>query len=347
LLGLVTPLALAQPPATIPAGSDARSDASAVASDRRPASEFVPSVHGFAFVNSFTGSPLPASLRRLEGSLGKALRDGIELAGAPNQFGLCGGMSLAAADLFVARIEPPPTTTPPKPGTALYEWVHQRQESSLGDGGLLALKFMQWMLLPDGRNPLDPPPPPGDATPSERTIAHETFDELGPILTRLSRDELVPLGLVYVRAAGNTRAPRSQPGLPWDNHQVLAYKASWHENPAELAKPEIAREKKLDMPPAATPKDAASLRSGRVTLWIYDPNYPDNDRVRIDVDVVVDEAVEAAEAGEADEAAPPRGTARCVQVIRDEPRRARAVRGMMLMPWKPSPIPGDVTTPSK
>ncbi len=60
----------------------------------RSFADFRPSLHGFRFTNHFTGSPLPFSLGGLEKHLN-----------LPNDFGLCGGMSFAAADFFLAEIE--------------------------------------------------------------------------------------------------------------------------------------------------------------------------------------------------------------------------------------------------
>ena len=60
------------------------------------AKDFKPSVHGFHFRNNFSGSPLPSGLGFLN-----------SLVSTPSQFGLCGGMSAAAADFFIAGREPP------------------------------------------------------------------------------------------------------------------------------------------------------------------------------------------------------------------------------------------------
>jgi hypothetical protein len=315
----LTPAALAQSSGTAPSNQPrlsaqpAQPDAPAVPS--RAASDFRPSLHGFAFVNSFTGSPLPAALRELKGPLGDLIREGVESGtNAPSRFGLCGGMSLAAADLFLERTPRPAANKPPAPGTDLYEWLHRRQESSLGSAGLFAIKFMTWMMLPDAISSTGTTNTTSTTATPLRTIAHATYEELGPILKRLDEGELAPLGLVYVRAASNSKAPESQPGLPWENHQVLAYQAQ--RNPTQA-------------PPGAAKPDTKSLDSipaGKITLWIYDPNYPNDDDARIELEV-----------GD--------GQVRAVQVTGSGKRIP--VRGVMAMPWVPQPVPAAVSAASK
>ncbi|MFN0130921.1 MAG: hypothetical protein ACKVW3_00060 [Phycisphaerales bacterium] len=94
--------------------------------------EFRPSLHGFRFVNSFTGSPLPFGLGKAEKSLN-----------VPNRFGLCGGMSFAAADFFLAARPRPDARQPPTQGDPLYNFLYGRQVVSLGTMGVMAAKFME------------------------------------------------------------------------------------------------------------------------------------------------------------------------------------------------------------
>lgn len=135
----------------------------------------------------------------LSGAVGKSI---------PSTFGLCGGMSLAAADFYLAGLQPPDAKTPPVQGSALYEYLYERQVESLGPGGVMAVAFHTWMGLPDE----------GAGGTAERTAA-----ELPAIVSRLECGELVPLGLVFVRHASNREAPLSPAGKLWNNHQVLAY----------------------------------------------------------------------------------------------------------------------------
>lgn len=152
---------------------------------------FLPSVHGFRFVNQFRGSPLPPSLRRFERFLGNAI---------PARFGLCGGMSALAADLYLAQTPPPDELNPPAEGTPLYAAIYNRQIDSFGPAFGLVSTLIAWMGLPDKG--------PGG-------LEHKTALELDAIQTRLDAGTLTQLCLVFGRLDGRTK--------PWDNHQVLAY----------------------------------------------------------------------------------------------------------------------------
>jgi hypothetical protein len=163
--------------------------------------EFRPSQHGFAFVNSFRGSPLPFDVAGLDARLG-----------APTEFGLCGGMSFAAADLYIARALPTRLDTPPEQGTPLNSYLYARQTASLGQNMHLARRFTTWMRLP---------------TAGLFGTARLSTPELVAAQRELELGRPVHLGLVYVsgrppaaRAAAERREPRGQ---PWHNHQVLGY----------------------------------------------------------------------------------------------------------------------------
>lgn len=145
-----------------------------------------PSEHGFRFVNRFTASPLPMLERTL----------GIRL----DAFGLCGGMSFAAADLFLASRPRPDADTPPPAGSPLYEYIYRRQIDSLGGLAIQGARFALWMDLPTG----------GIAG-----VRKRSFDELTAIRASLDAGVPVVLGLVYVSARDRRPA--------WNNHQVLAY----------------------------------------------------------------------------------------------------------------------------
>src|SRR4051812_37428544 len=86
----------------------------------RSFADFRPSLHGFAFRNDFQGSPLPINL----GSAERALKP-------PSHYGLCGGMSSAAADFYLAGCPIPIHATPPAHGTPLYTYLYTRQSASL------------------------------------------------------------------------------------------------------------------------------------------------------------------------------------------------------------------------
>ncbi|MEZ6232929.1 MAG: hypothetical protein R3B68_01955 [Phycisphaerales bacterium] len=254
-------LLLAGMHAAQPAGSDAAQPAAQTVGDaaasnaaetlQRDADPFLPSRHGFRFVNSFHGSPLPPEIRDAESGLMGWARQVAERH-APDRFGLCGGMSLLAADYYLAGIEPPADLDPPSQGTALYEALYARQTQSLGPGMGKVFDFAHWMTLPDTT-----PESVGSAMPTLRdrqdaadaealpdaqsqpqSTSSLTRLELPAICQRLERGELVPLGLVLTRAGR---------GQLWNNHQVLAYRVTRGDD--------------------ATPSHP----------HLYDPNYPGDD----------------------------------------------------------------------
>jgi hypothetical protein len=121
--------------------------------------------------------------------------------GLPSRFGLCGGMSSAAADYFLARRDVPPDAKPPERGTPLYNFIYARQSASLGTLNAMALRFLEWMRLPED---------------GEDGTRARTAPEIPLIESALARGEPVVLGLVLV----------DQTEEPWHNHQVLAYASS-------------------------------------------------------------------------------------------------------------------------
>lgn len=217
-------LASVPEPGTGSAGAglpDERSDPAAEPDDPRPDSgtewshleraqrvdePFLPSRHGFAFVNRFTGSPLPPELRDASGGVLLWARQVAErYAELPSEFGLCGGMSLSAADHYLSGASIPEAGEPPEQGSPLYEELYRRQRDSLGVGASMVLRFAHWMGLPDSRHE-------GGEGPSASCLMRE---ELPAICRALERGELTPLGLVLTR--------RGQ-GKLWNNHQVLGYR---------------------------------------------------------------------------------------------------------------------------
>lgn len=220
-----------QPPVQPPAQPSGTVENSSTPSATAPALDgrtFRPSVNGFHFINSFSGSAAPPALREANGGLLGLIKGATE-ASVGDRFGLCGGMSASAADYFLAGRTPPSTRDVPAEDSTLRNYLFERQVESLGALGLMAAKFVERMALPDVSTRVD-----GRWTDS---AAARTTPELEPILARLDRGELTPLGLVHVRAgAGNAI---------WENHQVLAY--------------------------------AYESGDGVLTLRVYDPNAPLDD----------------------------------------------------------------------
>jgi hypothetical protein len=212
-----------------------------VANSRRPSSEFLPSKHGFIFRNSFSGSPLPRQLRDI----------GFDkVVGDQAHYGKCGGMSLAAADYFLARKAIPTDKVPPADGSPLFEYITQRQVDSMGELGVMVTKFMEMMKAPDH---------------GKDSAASLTEPNIAPLVTRLKGGELVPLGLVYVAVPTSTPAQPSagtpaSPAKPrggklWENHQVLAF--------------------------GVNETDGGWDKGGSTSIKIYDSNFPLNDAVVI------------------------------------------------------------------
>ncbi|MBS0196765.1 MAG: hypothetical protein JSR77_08410 [Planctomycetes bacterium] len=173
----------------------------------RSNTEFVPSRHGFHFRNSFKGTSLPPALRN------RGIEKQMQL---PDHYGLCGGMSLAAADYFLANRDVPADTTPPKDATPLYDYIYERQVQSMGAMGIMATKFLQWMQLPD------------TSVEAEPSTASLTAAELPAIIKRLDAGEVVPLGLVYAKSNTSElgKSGEKERARLWENHQVLAFAAT-------------------------------------------------------------------------------------------------------------------------
>ena len=123
----------------------------------RVTTTFDPSVHGFRFRNQFQGGQVVSELSaqgRLE-QLGISLPSPIDEvlslasgAGFWGTFGLCGGMSWAALDLYLAGTAVPTQSAIPGQGTELFSRLVRRQADSLGQTELLR-RVLTWQLLPD------------------------------------------------------------------------------------------------------------------------------------------------------------------------------------------------------
>ena len=90
---------------------------------------FLPSRHGFGFVNRWPAGPaFEWRVRYLWLGIGNVAE------------GLCGGMCFAAADRFLRGDTPPAGATPPPAGTPLFDEIAHRQLDSL-ELGLTPLRF--------------------------------------------------------------------------------------------------------------------------------------------------------------------------------------------------------------
>jgi hypothetical protein len=178
---------------------------------------FLPSRHGFRFVNGFDRLP-ELNIAGLSG-----------LPALPRAYGLCGGMSLEARGRYLNGQRISRTTTVPEPGTPLFNRLWEKQLESFGPGWRYVTQFAIWMALPDG---------------GVGGVQRRTFDQWPSIRSQMNRNRPVVIGLVRVQATSNLKI--------WENHQVLAYSYSI---------------------PAAT----------QVTILVYDPNFPREDNVRIEL----------------------------------------------------------------
>jgi hypothetical protein len=267
LAAAVLPLGVTQP----------GTDSTLAKSVTQKADGFSPQKHGFRFRNIFKGSPLPAALRGASSGAGKAVEQTLGAGlGLPHEFGLCGGMSLAAADFYLAGKPIPDVSKPPEQGSALYEYLYQRQADSMGPLGVMAMKFWSWMKLPDHSDT-------GECT------QKLTAQELPGIVARLKARQLAPIGLVLTSQGD---------GKLWENHQILAYGVEEREN-------------------------------GVIDLRIYDPNFPNDDKVVIHATPVT--------AKDSKDAKAPATEYQCQRI--SGKGLAKKVRGLFAMPYEPKTPP--------
>jgi hypothetical protein len=151
---------------------------------------FVPSQHGWKFINAFSGYFLPIALPT------------APFIGNPTSvYGLCGGMSAGANDFFLLNRPIPTTSDVPTNGTPIQRYLYHRQIDSFGPLGTALLRFVEWMGLPDGT-------PQG----TQKLTLDEFTQNVKPHLDQYTP---VPIGLVYQKWSDTHEI--------WQNHQVLAY----------------------------------------------------------------------------------------------------------------------------
>jgi hypothetical protein len=160
---------------------------------------FLPSAHGFGFANSWPDQPAIA----LPTPFGK-----IGLGNARG--GLCGGMTFAAIDYWLAGKTPGPDR--PAAGEPLYRYIVDRLIDSWHVPAGVA-RYYRWMSLPDGDRVVSLF---GRRVIAERGLGWRTVRVQWPQIKKdLDRGLPVPLGVVTV-ASRNPKDLRL-------NHQVLAY----------------------------------------------------------------------------------------------------------------------------
>lgn len=159
--------------------------------------------------------------------------------------GLCGGISFTAADLHGAGVTPPPDTTPPAGGSPRYQYIAGRQVDSF-EAGSVPLRFYQLM---------SPSRPDRDSAVNGLLarlglrLHSRTWvmlhDEWPKVQADLDGGRLSPIGLVRVVSADPTQLTH--------NHQVLAW--------------------------------GYDLDGAALSIFIYDPNWPDQEGVRLILEV--------------------------------------------------------------
>ncbi len=159
----------------------------------RTVPEFLPSVAGLHFPNRWPSEPALKLDLRVPGPV----PIGLTLALGDTASGLCGGMALAALDLWLAGEAPPPDTDPPAPGSPLFRHIVRRQVDSLGFGFVVVRFFHVQASSPRSRARL--------AVRNAWPAVRRSIDAGRPAL----------LGLVHVASADPRRLVA--------NHQVVAY----------------------------------------------------------------------------------------------------------------------------
>jgi hypothetical protein len=151
-----------------------------------------PSVIGFKFINNFSGVPLPFSIPLLPG-----------VTKIPPSYGLCGGMSSAAYDFFLAGRSVPANTTVPRTGSNLQRYLLRRSVDTFGPLGSSLVKVAQWTAFPDT---------------SPNGTQKQSHDEFQGIKASLDASKAVVMALIYKSAT----TPAELLQTIWGNHQVLA-----------------------------------------------------------------------------------------------------------------------------
>lgn len=160
--------------------------------ERGVRTSFRPVEHGFRFENRFAW---PGAGQASGWMLAAA---GQRLLHLSSILGLCGGMTLAALDLYYAGRPVPTDEAPPQPGSPLFRYLWRRQLDSYA-GLRVPLRVLTWMWRRDQR------------------LDRLTAAEFGRLQRALDAGRPTPLVLVRVRGAGD----------PTANHQVLALGYRW------------------------------------------------------------------------------------------------------------------------
>jgi hypothetical protein len=150
---------------------------------------FTPSQHGWNFPNAFSGFFLPFALPMIPG-----------LTNPGSVYGLCGGMTAGALDMFLTNHQIPDVSKVPENGSPIQRFLFKRQLDSMGTLGETILRFSDWMGLPD------------DTPHGTQKLTLDEFEK--KIRPRLNKFTPTPIGMLYVKWKDSHEV--------WLNHQVLA-----------------------------------------------------------------------------------------------------------------------------
>jgi hypothetical protein len=175
-----------------------------------PALAFLPSRHGFRFVNSFDRLP-ELSVAGLSG-----------LPALPRAYGLCGGMSLDARGRYLDGQSISRISTVPEPGTQLFNRLWEKQLASFGTGWRYVAQFAIWMALSDG---------------GVGGVQRRTFDQWPSIRSQLNRNRPVCSGLFESKQHRTSRSGKTTRCSPTATpFRLLRRLGSWSTTPTFLEK---------------------------------------------------------------------------------------------------------------
>jgi hypothetical protein len=221
-----------------------------------PAIDFVPSQHGFQFVNRYPGFWIPYSIPAVP-----------DIPSAENSYGLCGGMVAAAYDFLLAGRPIPIRRRRPGRASPLHQYIHRRQVDSLGVFGRQIVRFARWMAL------------------SDQAVELRTRHEFDILRQNLDCGHPIPIGLVYVGAKETLEI--------WKNHQVLAvgYQQNGDHVAVQLYDPNYPRTNDVHLAcrivdgNRLTSKQVISpMRSQHVRAWFVMEYKPVTPSAELDVD---------------------------------------------------------------
>ena len=154
--------------------------------------------------------------------------------------GYCGGMCWRALQRFYNGIPIPRDIQAPGQGDALYEEIFDAQVNSVPAGTLW--KIYDWQCSPDLSHRLNP----------LHSLGHRTQEAWPDVRNRL--DESRPVTLTLVASSNDANLKHLE-----DSHRVVAYA--------------------YDVRPILEGEGAPSGADSQVTVFVYDPNYPNDDGV--------------------------------------------------------------------